>query len=64
MRALLVVVALSSAALAQNKPSKDLPPRPDPPVIDIGPLDLVGKIRGVMLLEFLERVAEEVLKAG
>lgn len=68
MRALLVVVLLAASAtsaLAQTKkPELPLPPKADPPVIDIDPLKLAGKIRGVMLLEFLERVAEELHAAS
>ena len=61
MRALLVVVVLSTSAFAQKKPP---PPPPEPPVIIIDPLKLQGVLRGVMMIEFLERVAEELHAAS
>jgi hypothetical protein len=37
---------------------------PPPPVITIGPLDLVGKVHGAMMMEFLERAHEELERAS
>jgi len=39
-------------------------PPPAPPVITIGPLDLVGKVHGAMMMEFLERAHEELERAS
>jgi hypothetical protein len=45
------------------KVTKVKPPK-SPPVINIGPMDLVGKVRGAMMLQFLERADEELQRAS
>ena len=66
MRAILLVVAFSTAALAQGRPHPPPPPPPpNPPIIDIDKgLGIVGKIRAVMMFEFVERVTEELHAAS
>ena len=64
MRALGMLVALMALArpvLAQDTP----PPTPrKPPVINIGPMDVIGTMRSALLLQFLERAAEELERSS
>jgi hypothetical protein len=73
---LIVMVVGAGPAAAQRtcEPAKDKDCRvakvvksvqpPPPPVINIGPLDLVGKVRGAMMMEFLERASAELERAS
>ncbi|MBL0214801.1 MAG: hypothetical protein IPQ07_13070 [Myxococcales bacterium] len=75
-----LIATMSGAALAQRtcdpakdsscraatvgKPAPKVKPPTQPPTITIGPLDLIGKVRGAMLLQFLERADEELERAS
>ena len=77
---LVLLATMSGVALAQRTcdPSKDTAcrtatvgkpvpkakPPAQPPTITIGPLDLIGKVRGAMLLQFLERADEELERSS
>lgn len=65
MRALGMLVVLMSLArpvLAQD--DKPPPKPPKPPVINIGPMDVIGTMRNALLLQFLERAAEELERSS
>ena len=46
------------------RPAKQAKPPKDPPTYTIGPMDVTGKLRGAMMLQFLERANEELERAS
>jgi hypothetical protein len=67
--ALVVVALLASPALAQRgtQPPPPAPVKPPkgwkPPIIDMGGMDVRGRLRGAELLYFLERADAELERA-
>jgi hypothetical protein len=63
MRAIAVVVMLlvSSSAFGQKRPPPEKPPEK---TINIDPLTLGGKVRGLSMLYFLERANEELERSS
>lgn len=63
-----LVLAMTTTAAAQGRrpyhPPPPPPPHHDPPVIDGGGLEVSGKLRTAMLLQFLERAGEELERAS
>jgi len=64
MKLALIVLLISTSALAQARKPPHPPPPPPPRTFNIGPLALGGKVHLLSMLEFIERANEELQRSA